>query len=180
MAQVCPSCNATIADDDKFCSECGKQLDAALELADGSRPMARRPNLYTNAIVFFIFAAVSALVADFIEVNLALRASWDITSAPALYLVYALLAMGVFVILYMIWGRVFGAVGMPYSGRRLLVQLICFGLGMAILFYGPITDALYRWTDPEGPIWFQFDLLNALVATLLYGAYLAFIGRRAD
>jgi hypothetical protein len=39
---------------------------------------------------------------------------------------------------------------------------------------------LYRWTNPEGPIWYQFDLLNALVATLLYGAYLAFIRRHAD
>lgn len=178
MVQVCPSCNAPVADEDRFCSECGHQLDASLELPDGSRPVAPKPNLYREAIVFFVIAALSTLVADFIEVNLALRASWDITSTPALYLVYALLAMGVFVILYIVWGRIFGGAHPAYSGRKLAMQLVCFGLGMAILFYGPITDALYRWTDPEGPIWYQFDLLNAFVATLLYAGYLAAAGRR--
>ncbi|WP_108682530.1 zinc ribbon domain-containing protein [Methyloceanibacter sp. wino2] len=180
MAHVCPSCNAPLADDDKFCSECGRELDAFLELPDGSRPVARRPNLYRDAIVFFLLAAISTLVADFIEVNLALRATWDITSTPSLYLVYSLLAMGVFVILYILWGRIFRGAGAHYSGRRLLVQLICLGLGMAVLFYGPITDAIYDLTDPEGPIWVQFDLLNALLAALLYAAYLAFTLRRAD
>ena len=51
---------------------------------------------------------------------------------------------------------------------------------MAILFYGPITDALYEWTDPEGPLWYQFDLLNALLSTLLYAVYLAVTGRQAS
>lgn len=180
MVQLCPSCNAPLADDDKFCSECGRQLDASLELPDGSRPVARKPNLYRDALVFFLLAAVSMLVADFIEVNLALRASWDITSTPSLYLVYAALAMGVFVILYILWGRVFRGMGPAYSGRRLLVQLICLGLGMAILFYGPITGAIYEFTDPAGPIWYQFDLLNALVSTLLFAGYLSFTMRNAD
>ncbi|BAQ15648.1 zinc ribbon domain-containing protein [Methyloceanibacter caenitepidi] len=180
MTQVCPSCNAPLADDDKFCSECGKELDAFLELPDGSRPVARRPNLYRDALVFFLLAAISTLVADFIEVNLALRASWDITSTPSLYLVYSLLAMGVFVILYILWGRLFRGLGPAYSGRQLLAQLVCLGLGMAILFYGPITDAIYEVTDPEGPIWYQFDLLNALLSALLYAAFMAFTMRRSD
>lgn len=178
MDQVCQSCQAPLGPDDKFCSECGAQADASLELADGSRPVARQPNLFRDAIIYFVMAAASTLIADFIEVNLALRASWDIESTPSLYIIYASLAMGVFVILYILWGRIFGSAGSAFSGRGLAVQLICLGLGMAILFYGPITDAIYEWSDPEGPIWYQFDLLNALLSTLLYAGYLAFIGSR--
>lgn len=176
----CRACGAPLGADDKFCSACGTEVDASLEVAEGSLSAAGQPNLFKDAIIFFVLAAASTLIADFIEVQLALRATWDITSTPALYLVYGLLTAGVFVILYIIWGRIFGGGKSAYSGRALAVQVICLGLGMAILFYGPITDALYEWTDPEGPLWYQFDLLNALLSTLLYAVYLAVTGRQAS
>lgn len=179
MDQVCPSCHEPLEADDKFCSACGKQVDASLEPADGSQAAARKPNLIRDSAIYFLLAAVSTLVADFIEVKLALRATWDIGSTPALYLVYASLAAGVFIILYILWGRIFGGGKPAYSGRGLLVQLICLGLGMGLLFLGPVTAAIYAWTDPAGPIWYQFDLLSALLSTAFYAAYLAFIIRRA-
>lgn len=175
----CRACGAPLGANDKFCSACGTEVDASLEVAEGSLAPSQ-PNLFKDAIVFFVLAAASTLIADFIEVQLALRATWDITSTPALYLVYGLLATGVFVILYILWGRIFGGGKSAYSGRALAVQVICLGLGMAILFYGPITDALYEWTDPAGPLWYQFDLLNALLSTLLYAVYLAATGRQAN
>ena len=170
---TCRECGAPLGANDKFCSACGTEVDASLEV------VVVPQNPFKDAIVFFVLAAVSTFIADFIEVQLALRATWDITSTPALYLVYAALATGVFVILYILWGRISRGAKPHYSGRRLAVQVICLGLGMAILFYGPITDAIYRWSDPEGPLWYQFDLLNALLATLLYAVYLAFAARRA-
>lgn len=176
----CRECGAPLGANDKFCSKCGTEVDASLVVAEGALAGGRQPNIYRDAIVFFILAALSTLIADFIEVNLALRATWDIESTPSLYLVYALLAMGVFVILYILWGRIFRGGKSAYSGRGLAVQVICLGLGMAILLYGPITAAIYEWTDPAGPIWYQFDLLNALLSTLLYTGYLVFSARRAD
>jgi len=180
MVQNCRNCDTPLGPDDKFCSECGTEVDASLELADESRSEARQPSLARDAVIYFVLAAASTLVADFIEVQLAPRASWDIESTLALRLVYASLATGVFVILCVLWGRIFGGVRSAYFGRGLAVQVICLGLGMAILFYGPVTGAIYEWSDPEGPIWYQFDLLAALLATLLYTGYLAFMRRHSE
>lgn len=180
MVQNCRNCDTPLGPDDKFCSECGTEVDASLELADESQSVARQPSRARDAVIYFVLAAASTFIADFIEVQLALKASWDIESTPALYLVYASLATGVFVILCVLWGRMFGGARSAYFGRGLAVQVICLGLGMAILFYGPITDAIYDWSDPEGPIWYQFDLLAALLSTLFYTGYLAFMGRRSE
>ncbi|ODR98778.1 hypothetical protein AUC68_06100 [Methyloceanibacter methanicus] len=166
--------------DDKFCSACGTEVDASLELTDDARSGARQPSLSRNALVYFILAAVSTLVADFVEVQLAVKASWDIESTPALHLVYASLATGVFVILCIVWWRIFGGTTSAYFKQGLAVRVICLLLGLAIMFYGPITGAIYEWSDPEGPIWYQFDLLAALLATLFYVGYLAFVRWRSD
>ena len=111
MVQNCRNCDTPLGPDDKFCSECGTEVDASLELADESRSEARQPSLARDAVIYFVLAAASTLVADFIEVQLAPRASWDIESTLALRLVYASLATGVFVILC-------GRETMPYSLLR--------------------------------------------------------------
>lgn len=180
MVENCRNCGAPLRPGDKFCSQCGTEVDASLELADDAQAAAHPPSLSRNAIIYFVLAAVSTLTADFVEVQLALRASWDIESTLALYVVYASLATGVFVILTVLWGRISGRARSAYFGRRLAVQVICLILGMAILFYDPIMGALYEWSDPEGPVWYQFDLLAALLATVLYTIYGALAGRPSD
>lgn len=180
MVQNCRSCGATLGPDDKFCSACGTEVDASLELTDEARAAARPPSLSRNALVYFGLAAVSTLIADFVEVQLAVKASWDIGSTPALHLVYASLATGVFVILCIVWWRLFGGTKSAYFGRGLAVRVICLLLALVIMFYGPITGAIYEWSDPQGPVWYEFDLLAALLATLLYVAYLAVVRWRSD
>lgn len=162
--------------DDKFCSACGTEVDASLDLAEEQGSAAGQRSVLRNALIFFLLAAISTLVADFVEVQLALKASWDIESRSALYLVYASLATGVFVILRILWWRFFGGLGSRFFGRRLAIQVLCLVLGMAVLFYGPITAAIYEWSDPEGPIWYQFDLLAAFLATLIFAGYHALAG----
>lgn len=179
MDKTCRNCGAPLRPDDKFCSACGTEVDASLDLTNDSQS-ADRPNLFRESLIFFMLAAASTLIADFVEVQLAIRASWDIESRSALYLVYASLATGIFVILRILWWRIFGSAGSSFFGRRLAIQVLCLILGVTILFFGPIMAALYDWSQPQGPIWFEFDLLAALLSTLLFAGYLALQRRQGD
>jgi hypothetical protein len=180
MDKTCRNCGAPLRPDDKFCSACGTEVDASLDLTDDSQSAADQPNLVRAGVIFFFLAAASTLIADFVEVQLAIRASWDIESRSALYLVYASLATGIFVILRILWWRILGSAGSSFFGRRLAIQVLCLVLGVTILFFGPIMAALYDWSQPKGPIWFEFDLLAALLATLLFAGYLALQRRQGD
>lgn len=166
--------------DDKFCSACGAEVDASLEMTEDPQSAADQPNLFRAGLIFFLLAAASTVIADFVEVQLAIRASWDIESRSALYLVYASLATGIFVILRILWWRIFGSAGSRLFGRRLAIQVLCLVLGVTVLFFGPVMAALYDWSQPQGPIWFEFDLLAALLSTLLFAGYLALQGRQSE
>ncbi|MEM7399529.1 MAG: zinc-ribbon domain-containing protein [Pseudomonadota bacterium] len=173
MAENCRNCGAPLRPDDKFCSACGTEVDASLELTEGAQTVARQPSRARDLLVFLVLAAISTLLADFIEFQLAPKAAWDIQSPIALFFVYACLALGIFVILSVLYWRLLGDAASGYFRRDLAVRIACLLLGMSIMFYVPITRALYQWTDPQGPIWYQFDLLVALLSTVFFGLYLA-------
>ena len=177
MVQKCRNCDAPLDPDDKFCGACGTEVDASLEMTDEAQSA---PSRARDILVFLILAAISTLAADFIEFQLAPKAAWDIESPIALFFVYASLATGIFIILSVLFWRVLGDAKAAYFRRSLAVRVACLLLGMAVMFYVPITRALYEWTDPAGPIWYQFDLLVALIATLLFTLYLALVGRKSQ
>jgi len=180
MVENCRNCGAPLRPGDKFCSACGTEVDASLELTGDSQSAARRPSRARDLLVFLVIAALSTLLADFIEFQLAPKAAWDIESPAALFLVYASLAMGIFVILSVLSWRLLGGTAPGYFRRGLAVRIACLLLGMAVMFYVPITRALYQLTDPQGPIWYQFDLLVALLSTVFFGLYLTLAGGNED
>jgi len=180
MVQNCRNCGAALAPDDKFCSACGTEVDASLEMTEEARAAGRQPSRSKDALIYFIFAAISTLAADFIEFQLAPKAAWDIQSPMALFFVYACLAIGIFVILCVLWWRILGGRRSTHFRQGLAVRIACLLLGMAVFFYVPITRALYQWTDPTGPIWYQFDLLVALLSTVLFTLYLVVAGRNKE
>lgn len=180
MVKNCRNCGAALGPEDKFCSACGTEVDASLELADDAQAGAQPSSRARDVLIFIVLAAISTLAADFIEFQLAPKAAWDIESPIALFFVYACLATGIFVILCVLSWRILGGTRPADFRRGLAVRLACLLLGMAIMFYVPITRALYQWTDPQGPIWYQFDLLVALLATLFFTLYLLLAGRGSD